>query len=236
MLMDNLGQLYELMDEDVIRKYAKNGHIQYEYRHPELLSITSIDVTDPYKIGVFYRDQQEILLLDNTLNPLSTLQLKSLENTNFTAFSRSMEGDFWLYESNQQKLFRIDNGLNVLAESFPLYQEGIDHFSPIAFEISQNRLVVGDTNGTVLVFDHLANYLNRLDLPPFLNFHLIDNRLLLIRNDGVYLYDFESFETIPIAIEIRQEIRTWAIDHQNEEIIFYVGKDPLNEYMRVRIP
>ena len=61
---DNLGNGY-VYDLNTIIKYSPNGDSIGTYSNNRLGNITSIDVTNPYKILVFYADYSIIVFLDN---------------------------------------------------------------------------------------------------------------------------------------------------------------------------
>jgi hypothetical protein len=71
---DNLQNIY-LYHGNSIRKYSPQGQLLYNYSDKSYGAITSVDVNDPLKMLVFYKDFPEIVLLDNTLsqngNPFS---------------------------------------------------------------------------------------------------------------------------------------------------------------------
>ena len=52
--------------------YKKTAQTIYSYANSQLGEITSVDITNPLKILVFYRDFNAVLLLDNRLNELTT--------------------------------------------------------------------------------------------------------------------------------------------------------------------
>ena len=69
--------------------YKKTAQTIYSYANSQLGEITSVDITNPLKILVFYRDFKTVLLLDNRLNELTT-------PINFTTESFSSKANFRL--------------------------------------------------------------------------------------------------------------------------------------------
>ncbi|MFB0925700.1 MAG: hypothetical protein QMB65_10550, partial [Vicingaceae bacterium] len=63
---DQMGYYYEI-DETEIKKYAKNGDLDCSYSNNVLGVIANVDVTNPQKVLVYFRDFTKILILDNTL-------------------------------------------------------------------------------------------------------------------------------------------------------------------------
>src|SRR6476659_8841896 len=64
---DNLNNVYMIKDDELI-KYLPDGRFFRRYSNLKLGTITSVDVTNPLKILVYYRDFQQIIFLDNQLS------------------------------------------------------------------------------------------------------------------------------------------------------------------------
>ncbi len=89
---DNLQNVY-VFHGSSIRKYSPQGKMLYNYSDKSFGAITSVDVNDPLKMLVFYKDFPKVVLLDNTLSvngnpfspadvgyPLTTLVCTSHDN------------------------------------------------------------------------------------------------------------------------------------------------------------
>src|SRR5688572_3667151 len=78
---DNFGNIYTVKNEELC-KYLPNGKRHARYSNLRYGNITSLDVSNPLKILLYYRDFQQIIFLDNQLsvnsNPVS-LELLGLE-------------------------------------------------------------------------------------------------------------------------------------------------------------
>ena len=162
--MDKLENLYRVDNQVSLLKYNKDGIKLFEYSNPSFSGIYGVDVSDPYKVLLFYRDQQKVVFLDNTLSEISISDLTHSVNSYFSCLSRSIEGDLWAYEINSQKLLKLSEDMEILEESFPLYQEGISGFSPESIGVGIENVILGDSDSGVLLFDHLGNYQKKLPL------------------------------------------------------------------------
>ena len=63
---DKLGNLYTVAGDE-ISKYDQNGKFLQKNSIKSLGKITSLDVTNPLKILVFYKDYNKIVFIDNML-------------------------------------------------------------------------------------------------------------------------------------------------------------------------
>ena len=64
---DNFGNCFFINDLG-FKKVDFDNQLEFQYSDESLSQISSIDVTDPLKILVFYKDLSKIVLLDNTLS------------------------------------------------------------------------------------------------------------------------------------------------------------------------
>ena len=75
MEIDPLGHFYILDESDRLSKYDTTGLLLHHVVNPNLGHVHSIDVGNPFKILVFYRDQQSVILYDKTLSEIQRIQL-----------------------------------------------------------------------------------------------------------------------------------------------------------------
>jgi len=64
--VDNLGDVYVLANQDII-KYKNGGQLYRLYSNKSLGNISRIDVSNPLKTLVFYRDLSRLVFIDNTI-------------------------------------------------------------------------------------------------------------------------------------------------------------------------
>ena len=65
--VDKLGQQYVVSLDDALTILNPNQARTFAYQNRQLGSIESIDVTNPQKIMLYYKDYQTIVFLDNVL-------------------------------------------------------------------------------------------------------------------------------------------------------------------------
>ncbi len=66
--VDKLGNYYTLSNEGVLNKYNDSQKLPYSYSNSIYGVATMVDVTNPHKILLFFKNHQRIILLDNTLS------------------------------------------------------------------------------------------------------------------------------------------------------------------------
>ena len=117
---DDFENYYYLRDNSLFKKSATNT---YSYMNTQLGAIASVDISNPLKILVFYRDFNTILLLDNRLNELSDRINLNEENYGKNAHfaTVSSNNNLWIYslDDNVLTLWDYENK-QALFESQPL--------------------------------------------------------------------------------------------------------------------
>ena len=97
--IDQYGYFY-IIDQDNLIKYDSEGHTLYHYSNKLLGNIDQIDISNPLRPLLFYKDQGLIIVLDNTLsqqkepislNELGLYQTSCIANSNF-------DNGIWLYD------------------------------------------------------------------------------------------------------------------------------------------
>ena len=233
--IDKLEHLYKIDNQVSLLKYDNKGKKLFEYSNPSFSGIYEVDVSDPYKVLLFYRDQQKIVFLDNTLSELSIKDLTHSENRYFSCLSRSIEGDLWAYEMNSQKLIKLSGEMEILDESFPLYQEGISGISPNFISVGIENVILGDPDLGVFLFDHLANYQKKLPIYSFSYLKNMGTKMLYYQDDGFYIYDKEVFEEKRILENLEDQKILFAINRREGQIVLFNDEAELKAYRKIGI-
>jgi|GEM_PF-3006482 hypothetical protein len=194
---DRLGYFYKLDDSRQLVKFDQTGQILQDYMHPVYGVISSWDVSDPYKILVFYRAHQQLILLDNTLNILSEIDLSNFGEGYVELITMSDDGNYWLYDSYAQTLIKVNDALEIIEQSFPVYQETGSGFVPGFLTVNSNMILLGDTGKGIMEFDHLGNYNRMISVQNF--------TFIACGRSGIYYAnDIGFYQYHPIIFEGKQ--------------------------------
>ncbi len=189
--VDKLGNYYTLSNEGVLNKYNDSQKLLYSYSNSIYGGATMVDVTNPHKILLFFKNHQRIILLDNTLSEIGTLELN--EGEYFTAVGLSSDNNIWGYDSYAMQLKKLDDKGNVLEESLP-----ITNINPKTIKKSKihnfgQKLLINDCKKGILLFDNLGYYEKTINLQNV-------NNPLLSKNNLIY---FDDKNKIIRAYDIR---------------------------------
>lgn len=153
MEVDKIGNYYLIEKSGEIRKYSADKVFLYSFRNFTNGNIASADVTNPHKILVFYKDFQFIQILDNTLSPISTINLNKSQF--YSAIASSNDGNIWLYNSLQNRLEKISYEGSEIDELPPFGPPFPGQISNSKMFERDNRIYIFDDQIGIMIFDNL---------------------------------------------------------------------------------
>jgi hypothetical protein len=157
--VDKLGNYYLINHIGEIRKYSAEKKILYTFKNLSFGNISCIDVTNPHKILVFYKEFQIILILDNTLTIVTTIKLD--DSQYYSAAGISNDGNIWLYNSLKNQLSKLSFSGIIIEDFNPLnvpYPSGINDSK--IFD-RDNRLYIFDEKSGIFTFNNFG-YLEKI--------------------------------------------------------------------------
>jgi hypothetical protein len=210
--VDNLGNIYVITRDNLLEKLDANGDslaVFNDVRH--FGKIWTIDVTNPLKILVFYREFTTIVVLDRFLNIVNTVDLRNLGILEARAVGMAYDNNAWVYDELDNKLKRIgDDGS--LVDQTTDFRQLFDSVPDPSVIIDQGGLVyLYDSIKGVYVFDHYGGLKAHVALTGWLDFSVIDKSILGRSRQKFFKYGLNTLdvqeEPIPAygrdAIKIR---------------------------------
>ena len=199
---DNLQNVYLISSvTNQIKKCNSNGDSVAVFNNTVRYGkIYSMDVKNPLKILVYYKDFSTILMLDRFLATRAVIDLRRLGITQVKAVSQSYDGNIWLYDEGEGKIKKIDENNNVLLESADLRLVFDDSLSPQKIIDNNGQLYLYDNRLGWLIFDYYAAFKKRLPFNHWQDANAADN-ILFGRDENHFFYasqneiDFHSVQS-----------------------------------------
>ncbi len=209
--VDKLGNIY-LVNNDQILKYDNNVNFLMSYSNKDLGKITYVDVSDPLKILVFYKDFGQIVFLDNTLSikgDVLLLEMYELEQS--TLACSSYENAFWVYEPNMYKLTRVDKNFQIRQQSGNITQLIGEEISPNYLTESNNFIYLNDPKIGILVFDKYGTYSKTIPFKGLTSFQITGNRLFYTEASLIKTYNLKTLDetTTKLPEEKALSVNVW---------------------------
>lgn len=170
--------------------YKKGKENTYAYSNTQLGAIASVDSTNPFKILVFYKEFNSVIVLDNRLNELTNVINLTTEGfTKNVAFAGiSSNNSIWLFsnDDNTLSLWNYKTKTTIFeSESMSFYSKD---FEVISLKSNYKSCYVFSKN-TAIQFNEYGSFIKTTELPSkniFFNqkgfFHLKNNELFYTEN------------------------------------------------------
>jgi hypothetical protein len=191
---DNLGNIY-VVREDELRKFLPSGRSFARYSNLKLGSITSIDVTNPLKILLYYRDFQQIVFLDNQLSVNSDqVSLERLGYEQTSVVCASFNNSFWIYNRQNNELLRFNEQSKKIAATGNLKQVLRREISPEYMVEYNGYLYLSSPETGIFVFDMFGAFSKIISIKGIRRFQVFENLIYFRRDSLLCSYDHKLFE------------------------------------------
>jgi hypothetical protein len=198
---DNLGNIYLISINNQVKKLNQNLDSVAVFNEVRKYGdIYAIDVNNPLKIVVYYRDFTTILVLDRFLNTRNTIDLRNAGILRAKAIAQSYDNNYWVFDELNGKIKKIDDNGNVLLES-PDFR--------ILFPYEYNPQQIIDTDGALylydekkgwLIFDYYGAYKKHIDVTGWKNVNVSQNMLVGLDSNTLHTINIKTFSEQKINV------------------------------------
>jgi hypothetical protein len=214
MAIDPQGCLY-IVNNSTLYKLQLDGTLQYTYTNNILGSIASIDVDNPLKIMVFYRDAGTILFLNDKLTPIGdAIDLFSKGFTTISLATYSTKNNLIIYDETNTDLVILDF---YFKEKERIHYD-FDEFHPFLLkDIHERMLLMQDGQSGIFFFDGFGTFEKNIALYSPYPTQLLNEQIFYIKNNQLCSYNYVNLENHPIC-ELPDEV-TQALIYRNKLIL-----------------
>ena len=194
--IDHHGYIYQVQNDNLIKR-DHNGKEIYRYSNKLLGQISQIDISNPLRPLLFYKDQGIIAVLDNTLsqqkhtislNEIGLYQAKCIANSNF-------DNGIWLYDIDINEIIKINSFSQISYRSGNLSVLLDKMSSSVVRLIEKNRKLYAITENEIFILDQFGTLIKTIPISASNGF-LIDDKVIICY-DGQYIKTHEilNFKT-----------------------------------------
>jgi len=199
--VDDYDNSYYVHDNTLFKKTTS---LTYSYTNTQLGSITSVDITNPLKILVFYRDFNTILLLDNKLNeltkPINFTTDSFSKNIAFT--NMSSNNNLWLYSLDDNILQLWNHQTRRIEFTSQPLTFFIENFEPVK-QVStyKNCWLIGQNN--ILKFNEYGTFIESFEKTTTDNLRPFRGGYLFLENNKLI---YQNSSNTPNQIDLNSEV------------------------------
>ena len=192
MKVDALENVYAISDGSLIKFSPIDKSVQTYNNVKKYGSPSLLDVTNPFKTLLYFKNYATIIVLDKYLANKNTINLRKNGIFSVNAIGSSYDNKIWIFDEQDFKLKKIDEDGSLLMESIDL--RIITGEAPIPSKIfdSEGFVYLYDSKEGIYIFDHYGTYKNKL---PYTNWNsvLISNGFFYgLENNKIFSYEVKT--------------------------------------------
>ncbi len=190
--VDNLGNVYLISNTNQIIKFNNNLDSVLTFNNIiRLGNIAKLDVTNPLKILVFYKDFTTIVVIDRFFNITNTIDLRKNNLQQISTIATSYDNKIWLFDEVDNKLKKIDDNGYILLESVDCRMLFDTTFLPLKIIDDNGKIYLANTTQTIAIFDYYGALKNKYNnTPSYTNLQVANNQILYITEAGITFYNY----------------------------------------------
>lgn len=197
---DNLSNLYVVTANNSLVKYDSTGKQLFTYNTLKYGQLKFVDATNPMKLLLYYPDFTTLVLLDNTMSELSTMNLKQAGIIQPLSVCLSMDNNIWIYDAQEFKLKKLDQNLNVLAEGSDLLATAHELAEPDMLLERDNFIFLNDPAKGIFVFDNYGAYSHLLPIKGLKDLQVFNKKIYYLKENSIQSYDLQTLQTKTISL------------------------------------
>ncbi len=214
---DSFGQLY-IYANNSLKKYNKNGQILSTYSDQSNGKLSSIDVSDPYILLLFYQDLNRIVLLDDKLAPIgSPFELDNLGIYNVSTVCKSKNFAVWIYDRFDNRL--IQYGFNPKGVLQELKLDPLNIEQEVVFMLESGKYLYLNTGERLILFDQYGSYIKSFQSEKLSDpwqiqktFQVRNNNIIYYRDKQLFINSVNETEIDTIDIGFVSDIKNVRIE------------------------
>jgi hypothetical protein len=196
---DHIDNIYFIDDHKVI-KIDPFGR-SFEYGSLSSGSVSSVDVSNPFQILVFYRDFNRILFLDNRLSTLrSGINISDLGIDRAILACSSGMGGFWIYSDHDNRLVYFGQQLQKSHTSMMISSITGTNVKPVYMTESRNLIYLHVPGDGILLFDRYASYVRTIPYSGPDRFRVTAGKVIYFDKGSLLAMDIASGEISSISV------------------------------------
>lgn len=216
--VDKYDNLYGIQ-KNIFIKLAEAE--KYQFTDLQLGKLTSVDILNPLKIVLFYKDLNTVVLVDDRLNEIKRISFNTLKEFRTVGFATTANNQsLWIFNVDLQELEVFDYNRNtILARTQPLSEEILQQKSGFnsCWLLSNNHLYQFNIYGSLL---------QKIPQKNSTAIAQDGDQVVVLKDNSLSLFSERLNTFAPLSIF---EIAVKDLYYHNENLYLYNGKT-INKY------
>jgi hypothetical protein len=156
---DNLGNVYLIAKDQQIKKINEQYDSVGVFNEVRNFGpLHAIDVSNPLRVILWYKDFATLLILDRFLNRRTIIDLRRIGILQCSAVAQSFDNNIWLFDELENKVKKINESGELLLESADFRILFDDPPHPFKMEDFNKQLYAYDSTRGLVVLDYFGAY------------------------------------------------------------------------------
>ena len=228
--VDHLGNIYLVQDSELLM-FDSKGNKLHTYSNSLLGTISSVDISDPLRILVFYRDFNQILFLDRKLAEIGgEIDLYDVSENDTDLVCSSQSGGFWMYNSSDNQTIHISANGEKINQSILLNSFFGESIPTQMIEYGNDLFLLFAEKG-ILKLDRNGQFLKKIQIPGINSFQVSLNGIRYTKNDN-NLYQFLPNAKSDMILFTKPDSRNERLKINNNSVFISNGKSIMTTTFR----
>jgi hypothetical protein len=187
--VDNLGGLYAITLDNQLKKFNGNGDSVGLFDEVKKYgSLSGIDVTNPLKILLFYKDFMTVLALDNFLNRLYKVDLRQAGVYQSATITTSYDNNFWVFDEQNAQLKKMNDQGQAVMTSNDFRQLFGEAVAPQEIVDQGGLVYLNDPTQGIYIFDYYGGFKVKLSFKGVSGLKVFGKNIYGIRDNELFTY------------------------------------------------
>jgi hypothetical protein len=227
------GYFY-VVEGNKITMYKPDGEIEYAYSNFYTTKLHSIDVSNPEKILLFYKQDQKITLLNKYFRTEpDPFFLKEKKYENISAACLSSDDNIWIFDESEQHLIKLTDEGEFITQGEKLPKSAGAPIQSSFMVDYGGDVYIADASKGILIFNAVGKYQQTIPLKGIKQFRIYDNKLYYTLGLKANIYDLKSGKQNTFDMPVRP-FKTATIALEGDNLMMYVA-DP-NKLDVIKMP
>jgi hypothetical protein len=227
--IDNLGNTYLITSSNQIKKFNEKFDSVAVFNDVKRYgSIYSVDVSNPLKVLVYYKDFLTVVILDRFLNARNTIDLRKQGIVQAKTICQSYDNNIWVFDELDAKIKKVDDNGKLLLESTDLRMVFDEVPNPSQMIDADGMLYLYNDKRGFTVFDYYGAMKGN---HPFINWKDVQvQSKFLMGRDSNYFYKAQPQQLKETRVKANINLHNANKALTNVGLLYVLRKDGLEVY------
>lgn len=160
----------------------------------------SMDVTNPLKVLLYYKNFSTIVVLDRFLNVVNSIDLRKQNIFQVKAIAQSYDNNIWLFDEQNNKLKKIADDGRVLFATVDFRTIFDDVPSPTHIFDQDGYVYLYDSEKGIYIFDIYGSFKNKISYIGLKDVSVFGTTIVGIENETIISYTTASLTENRLAL------------------------------------